>query len=145
MGMESAWAFGYSPARPAGMYPGSAFGMLGGNGSAAFADIGSGTAVLHNRCSTGDFTAAARVDHLVIDAPDQQGRAGEEALVFRVTRARSSPSAREPSLIPATGSLPRRRALVPDRDRRPTNLLAELTPARSSLRRASDVLTYRTG
>jgi hypothetical protein len=24
-------AFGYSPARPAEMYPGSAFGMLGGN------------------------------------------------------------------------------------------------------------------
>ena len=29
MGVESAWALGYSPARPAGTYPGSAFGMLG--------------------------------------------------------------------------------------------------------------------
>ena len=79
MGMESAWAFGYSPARPAGMYPGSTFGMLGGNGSAAFADIGSGTAVavMRNRCSIGDFTTAARVDHLVIDAPDQQGATDE--------------------------------------------------------------------
>jgi len=74
MGVESAWAFGYSPARPAGMYPGSVFGMLGGNGSAAFADIDSGTAVavMRNRCSIGDFTTATRVDRLVIDAPDQQ-------------------------------------------------------------------------
>lgn len=79
MGVESAWAFGYSPARPAGTYPGSTFGMLGGNGSASFADIDSGTAVavMRNRCRTGDFTAATRVDHLVIDAPDQQG-AGDE-------------------------------------------------------------------
>jgi CubicO group peptidase (beta-lactamase class C family) len=79
MGVESAWAFGYSPARPAGTYAGSAFGMLGGNGSAAFADIGSGTAVavMRNRCSISDFTAATRVDHLVIDALDQEGTADE--------------------------------------------------------------------
>jgi CubicO group peptidase (beta-lactamase class C family) len=79
MGVESAWAFGYSPARPAGMYPGSTFGMLGGNGSAAFADIDSGTAVavMRNRCSIGDFTTATRVDHLVIDALGQEG-AGDE-------------------------------------------------------------------
>lgn len=79
MGVESAWAFGYSPARPAGMYPGSVFGMVGGNGSAAFADIDSGTAVavMRNRCSIGDFTAAARVDHLVIDALGQGGASDE--------------------------------------------------------------------
>ena len=79
MGVESAWAFGYSPARPAGTYPGSTFGMLGGNGSAALADIDSGTAVavMRNRCSIGDFTTATRVDHLVIDALDQEG-AGDE-------------------------------------------------------------------
>jgi CubicO group peptidase (beta-lactamase class C family) len=79
MGSESAWAFGYSPARPAGTYPGSAFGMLGGNGSAAFADIDGGTAVavMRNRCSIGDFTAATRVDHLVIDAPGQEGATDE--------------------------------------------------------------------
>jgi CubicO group peptidase (beta-lactamase class C family) len=79
MGMESAWAFGYNPARPAGTYPGSTFGMLGGNGSAAFADIDSGTAVavMRNRCSIGDFTAATRVDHLVIDALDQAGARDE--------------------------------------------------------------------
>jgi len=76
MGMESAWAFGYSPARPAGMYPGSVFGMLGGNGSAAFADIGSGTAVAVMRNRIGDFTTAARVDHLVIDTLGQEGKAG---------------------------------------------------------------------
>lgn len=79
MGVESAWAFGYSPARPAGTHPGATFGMLGGNGSAAFADIDSGTAVavMRNRCSIGDFTAATRVDHLVIDALDQEGTRDE--------------------------------------------------------------------
>jgi CubicO group peptidase (beta-lactamase class C family) len=79
MGVESAWAFGYSPVRPAGTHPSSAFGMLGGNGSAAFADIDSGTAiaVMRNRRGIGDFTTATRVDHLVIDALDQEG-AGDE-------------------------------------------------------------------
>jgi CubicO group peptidase (beta-lactamase class C family) len=79
MGVESAWAFGYTPARPAGTYPGSTFGMLGGNGSAAFADIDSGTAVavMRNRCSIGDFTTATRVDRLVIDALGQEGAADE--------------------------------------------------------------------
>jgi CubicO group peptidase (beta-lactamase class C family) len=79
MGVKSAWAFGYSPARPAGTYPGSTFGMLGGNGSAALADIDSGTAiaVMRNRCSVGDFTTATRVDHLVIDALDQEGTGHE--------------------------------------------------------------------
>jgi hypothetical protein len=73
MGTESAWAYGYTPARPAGMYPGSVFGMLGGNGSAAFADIDSGTAVAVMRNRIGDFTTAARIDHLVIDALGQEG------------------------------------------------------------------------
>ena len=77
MGVESAWAFGYTPARPAGMYPGSVFGMLGGNGSAAFADIDSGTAVAVMRNRIGDFTTAARIDHLVIDALGQEGTGDE--------------------------------------------------------------------
>jgi hypothetical protein len=79
MGVESAWAFGYSPARPAGTYPASTFGMLGGNGSAAFADIdgAAAVAVMRNRCSIGDFTAATRVDHLVMDAFDQEGATDE--------------------------------------------------------------------
>jgi CubicO group peptidase (beta-lactamase class C family) len=79
MGVRSAWAFGYSPARPAGTYQGSTFGMLGGNGSAAFADIGSGTAVavMRNRCGIGDFTTAARLDRLVVDALGQESAGGE--------------------------------------------------------------------
>jgi hypothetical protein len=79
MGSESAWAFGYSPARPAGTYPGSAFGMPGGNGPAAFAEIDSGiaVAVMRNRCSIGDFTAATRADRLVTDALDQEGARDE--------------------------------------------------------------------
>jgi CubicO group peptidase (beta-lactamase class C family) len=79
MGVESAWAFGYTPARPTGIRAGSTFGMLGGNGSAAFADIDSGTALalMRNRCTAGDFTTATRVDRLVIDTLDQ-GRAEDE-------------------------------------------------------------------
>jgi hypothetical protein len=44
-----------------------------------FAGIGSGAAVavMRNRRSTGDFAAAARAGHLVIDAPDRQGAADE--------------------------------------------------------------------
>jgi hypothetical protein len=53
--------------------------MLGGNGSAAFADIdgAAAVAVMRNRCSIGDFTAATRVDHLVMDAFDQEGATDE--------------------------------------------------------------------
>jgi hypothetical protein len=63
--------------RMAGAHPG--LGMLGGNGSAAFADIDSGTAVavMRNRCSIGDFTTAGRVDHLVMDALNQEGTTDE--------------------------------------------------------------------
>jgi len=67
MGFPSSWAFGYSPARP-GLpdRPGSAFGMVGSNGSAAYADIDSGVAVaiMRNRFTTGDFTAAMRIGQL---------------------------------------------------------------------------------
>jgi hypothetical protein len=58
---------------------------------------------------------------------------------------RSSPSAREPLLIPATGWPHRRRAPAPNRDWWPAKPLAELTPGRarhSSLRRASDGNAY---
>jgi hypothetical protein len=53
--------------------------MLGGNGSAAFADIDGGTAVavMRNRCSIGDFTAATGADSLVVDAPSQEGATDE--------------------------------------------------------------------
>lgn len=55
MGFPTRWAFGYSPGRPGGVpsRPGSAFGMAGMNGSAAYADIDSGVAVavMCNRCT----------------------------------------------------------------------------------------------
>ena len=71
MEMEISWSFGYSPARP-GAAPsrsGSTFGMVGMNGSAAYADIDTGVAValMRNRFSP-DFTAIARLDAIVADA-----------------------------------------------------------------------------
>jgi CubicO group peptidase (beta-lactamase class C family) len=69
MGFPTAWAFGYSPDRPGigSARRGSAFGMVGGNGSAAYADIDAGTcvAVMRNRFAFGDFTTAARIDQVV--------------------------------------------------------------------------------
>jgi hypothetical protein len=71
MGFPSQWAFGYSPGRPSGLASraGSAFGMVGANGSAAYADIDSGVAfaVMRNRF-TADFTAVTRVDQIVAEA-----------------------------------------------------------------------------
>jgi CubicO group peptidase (beta-lactamase class C family) len=70
MGFPASWAFGYSPSRPNGRgRPGSTFGMIGMNGSAAYADIDSGVAVavMRNRFSPGDFTTLARIDELVAD------------------------------------------------------------------------------
>jgi CubicO group peptidase (beta-lactamase class C family) len=69
MGVPTQWAFGYSPYRPAAAAAraGSTLGMVGANGSAAFADIESGVAVaiMRNRFSVGDFDLATRVDTLV--------------------------------------------------------------------------------
>lgn len=70
MGFPTSWAFGYSPARPSGRgRPGSTFGMIGMNGSAAYADIDSGVAVavMRNRFTGGDLTTIARIDQLVAD------------------------------------------------------------------------------
>jgi CubicO group peptidase (beta-lactamase class C family) len=70
MGFPTSWAFGYGPARPSGRgRPGSTFGMIGMNGSAAYADIDSGVAVavMRNRFTAGDVTTIARVDQLVAD------------------------------------------------------------------------------
>jgi CubicO group peptidase (beta-lactamase class C family) len=71
MGFPVSWAFGYSPGRPGGVQsrPGSAFGMVGMNGSAAYADIDSGVAVavLRNRFATGDLATVARVDRIVAE------------------------------------------------------------------------------
>jgi len=69
MGFPTSWAYGYSPARPSGRgKPGSVFGMIGMNGSAAYADIDSGVAVavMRNRF-TGDFTTIERIDRLIED------------------------------------------------------------------------------
>lgn len=70
MGFPISWAFGYSPSRPnGGGRPGSTFGMVGMNGSAAYADIDSGVAVavMRNRFDAGDFTTIARIDQLIAD------------------------------------------------------------------------------
>ncbi|MDR0359592.1 MAG: serine hydrolase, partial [bacterium] len=68
MGFPITWAFGYSPFRPGvPSRPGSTFGMVGMNGSVAFADIDSGlaVAVMRNRFSAGDLTAVTRIDRII--------------------------------------------------------------------------------
>lgn len=71
MGFPATWAFGYSPGRPGGVpaRPGSAFGMVGGNGSAAYADIDAGiaVAVMRNRFTAGDLTAVTRIDRIIAE------------------------------------------------------------------------------
>lgn len=68
MGFPTSWAYGYSHFRPSGRgRPGSTFGMVGANGSAAFADIESGVAVAVMRNRFGDLTTAARIDQLITD------------------------------------------------------------------------------
>ncbi|WP_275001911.1 serine hydrolase domain-containing protein [Promicromonospora iranensis] len=64
------WAFGFSDYRPGDVTarPGSTFGMAGGNGCAAWADIDSGlaVAVMRNRFSP-DWSAAGEIDRIVTD------------------------------------------------------------------------------
>ena len=71
MEMEISWSLGYSPYRPGGARSrsGSTFGMVGTNGSAAYADIDTGVAIalMRNRFSP-DFTAIARLDDIVAKA-----------------------------------------------------------------------------
>jgi CubicO group peptidase (beta-lactamase class C family) len=68
MGFPSRWAFGYAPGRPGGAATrdGSAFGMIGSNGSAAYADIDSGlaVAVMRNGPPAG-LDAVTRIDQLI--------------------------------------------------------------------------------
>ena len=70
MEMEISWSLGYSPGRPGGARSrsGSTFGMVGMNGSAAYADIDTGVAIalMRNRFSP-DFTAIARLDDIVAE------------------------------------------------------------------------------
>ena len=68
MGFPAHWAFGYSPDRP-GVTPGrsgSTFGMVGSNGSAAYADIDTGlaVAVMRNGPPAG-LDTAARIDQII--------------------------------------------------------------------------------
>ena len=71
MEMETSWSLVYSPSRPgaARSRSGSTFGMVGTNGSAAYADIDTGVAIalMRNRFSP-DFTAIARLDDIVAEA-----------------------------------------------------------------------------
>jgi CubicO group peptidase (beta-lactamase class C family) len=70
MGFPTSWAYGYSHFRPNGRgRPGSTLGMVGMNGSAAYADNDSGVAVavMRNHFDPGDFTTAARIDQLISD------------------------------------------------------------------------------
>jgi CubicO group peptidase (beta-lactamase class C family) len=64
------WSLGYSPSRPsaAASRPGSTFGMVGTNGSAAYADIDTGVAIalMRNRFSP-DFTPITRLDAIVAE------------------------------------------------------------------------------
>ena len=68
MGFPTSWALGYSNARLGGAQPrpGSTFGMVGSNGSAAYADIDSGVAVavMRNHIA-GDFSAIVEIDDIV--------------------------------------------------------------------------------
>lgn len=71
MDMTISWAIGYSVDRPGQRRsrPGSTFGMVGANGSVAYADIDTGVAVavMRNRFSP-DFATAALLDDLVTAA-----------------------------------------------------------------------------
>jgi CubicO group peptidase (beta-lactamase class C family) len=65
------WSLGYNPDRPSGApsRSGSSFGMVGTNGSAAYADIDTGVAVaLMRNLFSPDFTAIARLDEIVANA-----------------------------------------------------------------------------
>lgn len=69
MGFPVSWAFGYSPGRPGGVpsRPGSAFGMIGVNGCAAYADIDAGiaVAVMRSQFTAGDLTTVTRIDRII--------------------------------------------------------------------------------
>lgn len=70
MGFPTTLTLGYSPApNGAAGRPGSTFGWIGSNGSAAYADIDSGVAVavMRNRI-VGDLSTVAAVDRIVMDA-----------------------------------------------------------------------------
>ena len=70
MGFPTEWALGYSMARlgSAQPRPGSTFGMVGSNGTAAYADIDSGLAIAVMRNHIlGGFSTLTAIDDLVTD------------------------------------------------------------------------------
>jgi CubicO group peptidase (beta-lactamase class C family) len=76
MGFPASWAFGYSPDRPGGVPSrrGSTFGMIGANGSAAYADIDSGlaVAVMRNGPPAAGLAAVTRIDRLIAETEEHQ-------------------------------------------------------------------------
>ncbi len=68
MGFPTTWALGYSPARLGSTQPrpGSTFGMVGSNGTAAYGDIDSGVAaaVMRNRIDA-DFSVVTAIDDVI--------------------------------------------------------------------------------
>jgi len=76
MGFPTRWAFGYSPDRPGGVPSrrGSTFGMVGANGSAAYADVDSGlaVAVMRNGPAAGGLAAVTRIDRLIAEKEKHQ-------------------------------------------------------------------------
>ena len=76
MGFPTSWAFGYSPDRPGGIPSrrGSTFGMVGANGSAAYADVDSGLAiaVMRNGPTAEGLAAVTRIDRLIADKEEHR-------------------------------------------------------------------------
>ncbi len=76
MGFPVSWAFGYSPDRPGGVPSrrGSTFGMVGANGSAAYADIDAdlAVAVMRNGPPAGGLSAVTRIDRLIAGTEELQ-------------------------------------------------------------------------
>ncbi len=79
MGFPTSWAFGYSPDRPGQPMGvpsrrGSTFGMVGANGSAAYADVDSGlaVAVMRNGPAATGLAAVTRIDRLIAEKEKHQ-------------------------------------------------------------------------
>ena len=76
MGFPVSWAFGYSPDRPGGVPSrrGSTFGMVGANGSAAYADVDSGlaVAVMRNGPAAAGLAAVTRIDQLIANQEEHR-------------------------------------------------------------------------
>ena len=76
MGIPTSWALGYSPDRPGGVPSrrGSTFGMVGANGSAAYADVDSGlaVAVMRNGPATGGLAAVTRIDRIIAEKEEHR-------------------------------------------------------------------------